>query len=255
MKRHFTLFLTLSLMISLAGCALPGRDSTQPVFTTVPPEPAIPPTIQPDTYSQQLDLIWQEMDDWIQDPYADVWCYAVTDLDGNGRLEIISSDTQGSGHYVTTRMLEVNEALTGLTVIQSSGDGNNVCLTTSYQSDAPETLSCLAYADDHIWFYIQEVTTQLSATEYAESRTAVSLQAGVLSRIILATKLTTYPDGDGSPTETWLDSQGRPISQAGYDAVLSPYNATAQIQWLECVSIPDLSREMLDTSWAGFSRP
>lgn len=251
MKRFLSLILVLSLVSCLAGCSFSAEDTTMPVFTTVPPEP----TEQPDPYAEQLELIWQEMDSWIQDPYADAWCYAVTDLDGNGRLEIISSDTQGTGHFVTTRILEVNETHTGLTTVQGSGESNSICLTSSYQSsDGLEDIPCLFYADDNVWFYVQESTTQLSATEYAESRTAVSLQNGVLDRIILGTKLTTYPDG-GSPTEVWLDTRGEPISQAGYDAALSSYNATAQIRWLECVSIPDLSWEMLDTSWSQFSRP
>lgn len=252
MKRYVTLFLMLSLIFSLAGCAFPGSDSTQPVFTTIPSEP----TEEPDTYAKQLDLIWQEMDSWIQDPYADAWCYAVTDLDGNGRLEIISSDTQGTGHFVTTRVLEVNENCTGLTTVQGSGDSNNIALTSSYPaSGGSEDIPCLFYADDNVWFYVQEITTQLSATEYAESRTAVSLQNGVLDRIILGTKLTTYPDGGGNPTEVWLDGQGNSISKAGYDAALSSYNAAAQIGWLDCIRIEELTREMLDTSWAQFFRP
>lgn len=255
MKRLLSLVLILSLAICLTGCGLFSED-TMPVFTTVPPEDAPPATTQPDPYADQLDLIWQEMDSWIQDPYADVWCYAVTDLDGNGRLEIISSDTQGSGHFVTSRVLEVNEARTGLTAIQGSGDSNNIVLTSSYpSSDGSEDVPCCFYADDNVWFYVQESTIQLSATEYAESRTAVSLQDGTLSRIVLGSKVTTYPDGGGTPTETWLDAQGNSISQAGYDAVLSAYEATAQIGWLACIGIEDLTREMLDTSWAQFSRP
>lgn len=252
MQRLFSMALALFLVGCLAGCSFATKNATMPVFTTIPSES----TEEPDAYAEQLDLIWQEMDSWIQDPYADAWCYAVTDLDGNGRLEIISSDTQGSGYFVTTRVLEVNEKCTGLTTIQGSGDSNNIALTSSYPaSDGPEDIPCLFYADDNVWFYVQEITTQLSATEYAESRTAVSLQNGVLDRIILGTKFTTYPDGGGTPIEVWLDGQGNSISKAGYDAALSSYNATAQIRWLDCIGIEELTREMLATSWSQFSRP
>lgn len=254
MKRLLSLALVFSLAICLTGCGL-FREDTMPVFTTVPPEPTPPPTIQPDPYADQLDLIWQEMDSWIQDPYADVWCYAVTDLDGNGRLEIISSDTQGSSHFVTTRLLEVSEDLTSLMTIQGSGSSDNISLTASYAADGPESILCHYDPADNVWFYVQESTIQLSATEYAESRTAISLQEGNLSRIVLGSKVTAYPDGGGSPTETWLDGQGKPISQAGYDATLNAYSTTAQIGWLECIGIENLTRDMLDTSWAQFSRP
>ena len=254
MKRYFALFLTLFLILSLAGCSFPGEDANQPVFTTVPPEPTVTPTTQPDIYAGQLDLIWQEMDSWIQDPYADVWCYAVTDLDGNGRLEIISSDTQGSGHYVTTRMLEVNEDLTGLTPIENNNEyNNNICLTSGYQSGGLETIPCMH--DGEGYSYFQETTVRISATQSAQTLTAVSFRDGALSRTILGSKETQYPSGGGTPSESCLDGEGTPISPEEYAEIPATFPERAQIRWLECVSIPDLSREMLDTSWAGFSRP
>ena len=254
MKRYFALFLTLFLLLSLVGCALPGEDTTQPVFTTVPPEPTAPPATQPDSYSKQLDLIWQEMDSWIQDPYADVWCYAVTDLDGNGRLEIISSDTQGSGHYVTTRMLEVNEELTGLTAIENDNEyTNNICLTSGYQSGGLETIPCMY--DGESYSYFQQTTIRISTTEYAQTLTAISFLNGALSRTVLGSKETLYPNGGGTPSESCFDGEGNPISPEEYAKIPATFPESAQIRWLECVSIPDLSREMLDTSWAGFSRP
>lgn len=253
MKRYFALLLMFSLILSVAGCAFSGSNATQPVFTTVPPEPTVP-TTQPDTYSEQLDLIWQEMDYWIQDPYADVWCYAVTDLDGNGRLEIISSDTQGSGHYVTTRMLEVNADLTGLTTVPNDNEyNNNICLTSGYQSGGLETIPCMY--DGEGYSYFQQTTARISATQSAQTLTAVSFRDGALNRTVLGSKDITYPSEDGSPSESCFDKEGNPISLEAYAEIPAAFPERAQIQWLECVSIPDLSREMLDTSWAGFSRP
>lgn len=254
MKRYFALFLTFFLILSQAGCALPSEDATQPVFTTVPPEPTVPPITQPDIYSAQLDLIWQEMDSWIQDPYADAWCYAVADLDGNGRLEIISSDTQGSGHYVTTRMLEVNEELTGLTAIPNDNEyNNNICLTSGYQSGGQETIPCMY--DGQTYYYFQQTTVRISATEYAQTLTAVSFRDGALIRTVLGSKETQHPSGGGTPSESCFDEEGNPISPEQYAEISAAFPESAQIRWLECVSIPDLTREMLDISWAGFSRP
>lgn len=252
MKRYFALFLMLLLILS--GCAFPGEDANQPVITILPPEPMVPPTTQPDIYAGQLDLIWQEMDSWIQDPYVDVWCYAVTDLDGNGRLEIISSDTHGSGHYVTTRMLEVNDSLTGLTAIPNDNEyNNNICLTSGYQSGALETIPCTR--DGEGYSYFQETTVRISATQSVQTRTAVSFRDGALSRTALGSKETQYPSEGGTPSESCFDGDGNPISPEEYAEIPAAFPGSAQILWLECVSIPDLSREMLDTSWAGFSRP
>lgn len=253
MKRMVALFLLLSLC--LTGCGLFGSDPTAPVFTTVPTETtAVPETV--DLYADQLTLIWQEMDSWIQDPYADAWCYAVTDLDGNGRLEFISSDTQGTGHFIYTRMWEVSEDLTALVPIENSDEyGDGIILTSGYQSGGAETVPCFYDSGTNTWFYIQRITTKTSATEYTEVTSAVSFSNGSLSRTVLGSKTATYEPN----SVTYADGSGNPIGEAEYAAIAETYFAgfpttNAHIRWLDCVAIPDLAEDMLQTSWEGFSR-
>lgn len=252
MKRMLAFFLMLALC--LTGCGLFGQDPTAPVFTTVPPETA--PTEAPDPYASQLRLIWQEMDSWIKDPYADAWCYAVTDLDSNGRLEFISSDTQGTGHFVTTRMWEVNEDGTALLPIENSNEyGNGIALTSGYQSGGKETVPCFYDSSTDTYFYIQKVTTSLSSQEYVEVTSAVSFSNGSLSRTVLGSKTTTHEPN----SVTYEDGSGNPIEEADYVAIAETYFAgflttNACIRWLDCVAIADLTEDMLTTSWEGFSR-
>lgn len=256
MKRIFVTLLLLCLC--LTGCGLLEDDPTAPVFTTVPPETAEtdPETTESDPYAPQLSLIWQEMDSWIKDPYADAWCYAVTDLDGNGRLEFTSSDTQGTGHYVTTRMWEVSEDLTALVPVENTNEyGSGIALTSGYQSGGTETVPCFRNTATGTWYYIQKNTVTVSSREYVETTCAVSFSQGTLSQVTLGSMTTTYEPH----SITYTDGDGNSITEAEYVAIAETHfsgcsTTNAQIRWLEQVEIPDMEETMLKTSWEGFSR-
>lgn len=256
MKRIFVTLLLLCLC--LTGCGLLGDDPTAPVFTTVPPETSgtVPEPTESDPCAPQLSLIWQEMDSWIKDPYADAWCYAVTDLDGNGQLEFISSDTQGTGHYVTTRMWEVSADGTALVPVENSNEyGGGIALTSGYQSGGMETVPCFRDTATDTWYYIQKNTVTPSARESVETTCAVSFSQGTLSQITLGSMTTTWEPHSVS----YADGDGNPVTEAEYVAIaethFSGYPTTnAQIHWLDFVAIGDLAEDMLKTSWEGFSR-
>ena len=97
--RKFMFFFVLMMFICLSGAAsaLPG-------------------------YNDQINLIADNADNWKQDVPSGVWGYSVTDLDQNGRLEIIAASVQGTGFYTYLDIYEVNEEGTGLTKIVDSDD-------------------------------------------------------------------------------------------------------------------------------------
>lgn len=255
MKRIFITLLLLCL--GLTGCGLIEEDPTAPVFTTVPPETVetVPETTESDPYAPQLSRIWQEMDSWIKDPYADAWCYAVTDLDGNGLLEFISSDTQGTGHYTTTRMWEVSADGAALVPVDNANEYGGIVLSSGYQSGGMETVPCFRDPATGAWYYIQKGTVHVSAREYVETTYAVSFSQGKLSQVILGTMTTTFePD-----SIAYTDGGGNAITEAEYVAIAETHFAgypttNAQIRWLDCVAIGDMTETMLQTSWEGFSR-
>lgn len=259
MKRLCAIFLLISLC--LTGCGLLGDDPTAPVFTTVPPETApettetVPETTESDPYASQLSLIWQEMDSWIKDPYADAWCYAVTDLDGNGLLEFISSDTQGSGHFTATRMWEVSADGATLAPVENSNEYGGITLTSGYQSGGMETVPCFWDPATGAWYYIQKTTVHVSALEYVETTYAVSFSQGTLSQVTLGSMTTTWEPH----SVTYTDGDGNAITEAEYVAISETHfsgfpTTNAQIRWLDCVDIGALAEDMLKTSWEGFSR-
>ena len=96
----------------LSACA----ENAEP---TDPPEPEAP---QPaDTVltektdlERQLDVLTANYGVWMLQEEYDAWAYAVTDLDQNDRLELISTEMHGTGHYTATTIWEVDPTLTGL---------------------------------------------------------------------------------------------------------------------------------------------
>lgn len=98
----------LLLAVFLCGCA-----QAKPTETTAPDERAI---------EDQLVTIWDARQTWRVLEETDGWCYAVTDLDGNGRLEILSSETHGTGNYTTLRAWEVSEDGASLNPIAAPTD-------------------------------------------------------------------------------------------------------------------------------------
>ena len=62
---------------------------------------------------KQIDVIMNNIDTWNLSTDEDIYApygYAITDLDQNGRLEIIASSCQGTGIYTYSNYYEVNES-------------------------------------------------------------------------------------------------------------------------------------------------
>ena len=78
-------------------------------------------------YKKQIDVIMNNIDMWnlyTEDNTYNPYGYAITDLDQNGRLEIIASSCQGTGLYTYSNYYEVNERLDGLNKIERNNAKN-----------------------------------------------------------------------------------------------------------------------------------
>lgn len=235
-----------------AGTTLPVTETTAPVTTA-------PDMLSADT---QLKTIWEARDTWRVLEETEGWCYAVTDLDGNGRLEILSSETHGTGNYTTLRAWEVSEdgaSLNPIAAPMDDGEGGPVLSSGYYSDENPSKENVEAYTDGSgITYYIQTDINKDGAAHYYETKQAVFLKDGKLDCQIVATKQTDY-DENGGETVTCQDADGQAISQNDYDtagerhfAGLSRKNAA--IGWLSCVHSEELHEEALQASWENFRK-
>ncbi len=115
MKKLLSILLALALVFSLAACAKPQEEPE--------PQPEVPENASDP--AEQVKLIAENRDVWLSaDPQqADLMRYAVADMDENGRLELISTVTEGTGQFSSTRFYEVSEDFSKLEPVEYDLDG------------------------------------------------------------------------------------------------------------------------------------
>ena len=101
------------LLFTLCASLLTGCGQSAP---EAPIEESFTP-IQPVTLpgaAEQEALLEQNRALWEFGGYETAWFYAFTDLDHNGRLEVIAATTQGSGVFTYGHLYEVAEDFSGV---------------------------------------------------------------------------------------------------------------------------------------------
>ena len=156
--------------ILLSGCTLPG--------TTVETQYAATVEAAPD-YSSQIQLIAQQQPQWDQTVLDGVlpsyyFHYAVTDLDWNGRLEILAMSTQGTGIFTYGTIHQVCQDLTGLELCTYLGDDG---------CSLPEMIMDLVPAgynpDSGTYHYVFKDDFRAGAAEYGQVIMPLYLKDGV----------------------------------------------------------------------------
>lgn len=152
-KRAMSFLMAGCILLGTAGCSHADNEkktsqtvspdsSSLEAFTEETPTADSEPTgdtAVEDALSttNQLRVIASQIKKWYgYEPTADYnYYYTVTDLDQNGRLEIISSSgPQGSGRFTYTDYFQVNEAGTSLKKCKTDGSLNDIVdnLSTAY---------------------------------------------------------------------------------------------------------------------------
>ncbi len=159
----------------------------------------------------QIIIIEQNINMWKLSPdYAnEVYSYAVTDLDGNGRLEVIASNMGGTGAFTYSHFYEVNEQFDGLVECETKfveGDS---------QPDIIETTVDVYY--DQITgkvYYIEHDLIKMTPGEYHIIQSALSLNGGKVEVNVLAREIQRYGEATGSIT--YEDSHGTEITEKAF---------------------------------------
>lgn len=142
--------------------------------------------------SEQIALIasqvkkWTDMDSDSDDgePYCS---YAVTDLDRDGRLEVIeSSADQGSGRFTTSKYFQVNEAGDALERISTSDDADG-----NSQDDIVSNMETVYYdlSTGEYHYITGDFATAGAATGFFDSVTSLTLRRGKISSKLLGYRL------------------------------------------------------------------
>ncbi len=167
MKKILSLLLVLALFMSigLSAWAAPVRASDE-------------------STAEQIYLILAQFDSLKQDGGSDAWLYAVTDLDHNGRLELIAAPAQGGMQPCVWEAGTDGKTLSACT-IGRTGDQPFPAITVNnadtYYDQASDT-----------WHYAFNAHSEVSANEVYDSKCAVSLVNGAVSSEVFATSHSTF---------------------------------------------------------------
>ena len=222
MKRTWILLTVFSLLL-LAGCgaAAPAAATTAPVPTveaSAPvqaestPAPETPvPTFPSEAQQQQFLMDRQET--WRFPEGPEPWFYAFTDLDHNGRLEVLVASTQGSGIFTYAECWEVNAAFDGLDHCTADyAEEEFFAWPEIVMEEAP----CYYDSASGLYHYVFTDLTRDGAAHHYETLCSLCLSDGKLGYQPLAGRET--QDDDSGTHITCTDAAGNAISEAEFEA-------------------------------------
>lgn len=245
MKKRHIISVLLAVLL-LTGC------SSTPTPVTETEAPTAPDLSSP---QEQIKLLLRQMDTWLvhSEGASDTYYYAVTDLDRNGRLEIVAASTQGTGIYTYGTVHEVSADYTDV----------QECMTPCKEDgDLPEIImdsTPAAYdADSGYYDYLFTNDTRNGAAEHYQSIVAVRLQNGVLTCTTLANSYDHWID-EGQEEHEYAVPSGdgfMQVSAEQYASTMSDYQAerqgfTANFQWFTPDS--EITETVLTSSWETFN--
>ena len=197
---------------------------------------------------EQLNIIMSNMNLWYKDNEYEKYSYAVTDLDQNGRIEIISSICQGTGIYTYTEIYEINENVDGLNLCESN------LMEYDSQADIIKNQFVVFYDEANSQYhYVFDDLTKNGAAEYYENKRDFCLSDGRIEEKYLARKTTIYHDA--SPTITYTDLEDKEITEEEYNKIENKVfenyeKMIVNIEWL--TNYTEIRLEELENSYNKF---
>lgn len=179
--------------------------------------------------ASQLELIADNMELWMYSAeYAnEVYAYTVTDLDLNGRLELIAANAGGTGIYTYSNYFEVNSTFDGLEQCERDAQEGNS------QADII-TGSVCAYVDAQTGtvYYIFDDYLRNGATEFYEAKIAVSLTDGRITEEVLASRSSIYTDDESEAQIHVRNGQQQEITEEEYENIADSVFAGSETKWV-----------------------
>ena len=248
-----TLLLSLLMIFLLCSCSIPPTKSVG--NSEVTPSPVIAeasPT--PDTTELQRKLIEDSYNQWKYEYPNTPWFYTITDLDHNGRLEVIAASLQGTGLFTYAEYWEVNESLDGLVH----------CSTELTEGDflpdiITDTADCYYDPATNSYFYIFEDFARNGASEHFTGIEALCLKDGVIKKRPIASKYEQWIDGTAVPP-VFSDQDGKVITENDYlTAVGNTFSGlqkqTVSFEWIQSETVPTAAPIMTPSPKASEPEP
>ncbi len=237
MKRFSVFFLILCLL--LAGCGAAPAASSDPGPAPGAGQAASAPeggaasvgqeavyTVEesaaaPVSEEQQRVFLMDRYGQWaFPGAAAEPWFYTYTDLDHNGRLEVLTASTQGSGFFTYAECWEINASFSGLDHCTAVYEQQEFF---SWPELVVDEAPCYYDSSTGLYHYLFTDLVREGANHHHETLIDVCLSEGVLGYQPLAAR-ETQNDADGVHI-TCTDAAGNAISEQEYESWPSRFYA------------------------------
>jgi len=213
--KKMILVIALVLAVGLSACGGTTGGAQTPAADSPTETPSTVPSIPQET---QIQILEANRSSWeFREPYESPWFYTFTDLDLNGRLEVIAASTQGSGVFTYVNYYEV----------RADGSGVDNLYHANVEIEGPDDwpeivvdrLPCYYDAAAGRYYYPCEGVTHDGYAHQYYSWQALCLKDGVADWELIASKNVDW-DENGSDTTECRDAQGNVISPQDYDSAV-----------------------------------
>ena len=250
MKKTISILLMLVMLFSLSTAALAEANNTQTVpaadAQTVFPTPV---KATDEAVSTQIQYLFNNFNTFKQ-PESDgtKWSYAVTDLNHNGRLELLAASVQGSGRYTYVCAWEVGADMNSAAPIQV-----NVPEEESFPDIVTDSADTFYNPANNMWIYMFYDNIVLSADETYYAKCAVKLADDGLSFQQLA--LQHNQAAGGIVNTAYMDNSGDPITGEQYNAAGTEgpaqlIKSSTNFEWVDAANV--VSQNALFNSYSVF---
>jgi len=248
MKKWKTIVCLSVMMLCLVACDGEKRESlleTEEIASEIISETeSIEEFVSPESLQSQLKIMAKSMDLWNDSYKSDLYFnrFTVTDLDRNGRYELIIAQMAGSGHYTDGKFYEVNETYDTLVECERVGR-KGYGYTTKYESsewaDFIVDETTMYYdAKKDIYYYLFEDYKKDGLSWRRSCWQVLYIKDGALYEETIATMEASW-DEKGEGTFGYWDSKGNEITEEAYaNLVANPFPElepqTVYFDWGHC---------------------
>ncbi len=216
-KTALLLMLVLAVFLSACGAKPVSVHGSAAPSTAVPAAADAPSSLL--SADEQRQILENNRSLWaFTEAYESPWFYTFTDLDHNGRLEVIAASTQGSGLYTYVNFYEVRADGSGIDSVRR--EDPEIEGPDDWPEIVMDTLPCYYDAASDRWYYACENLVRDGYAHQFRAWYALCLKDGAADRECIASMDVTWSeDGDIASVEC-RDAQGNVISEQDYDSAV-----------------------------------
>lgn len=189
-EKFLSAILIILILLSIISVVVDRKDTDKIEEDSIEPLTA-------EQIEKQIEIIMQNKELWdlsktLENQTLEQYGYAITDLNHNGKLEIITATCETAGAYTYSKYYEINEdetSLNALEISEKKGDTEANIMIETVKTLIDET------TDKKSYIYVYEDSLKDQNDEYFKNKQSIIWQDGNISEYRLAYTKTLNKEG------------------------------------------------------------